>query len=274
MSPVFCYIFGCRTWARYLLRRHRDLTESVYRRPLVGRHAAVIPALPEENDAGPGYGYIERGDPEPQDRSRELQIIQMESDEQARHSAPSSMKPITFHQEYVQQPEPRQLRDRRNSRSSTASGAAHDEYRGPMMSGAGPGPALRQGSPVPSQSYRTPSHSPVLLREREPYSPKQHPAASGGGPSAHTRSHSRSSQDLRSPYQAHAMPAHNGSDGGRGYGGASQTPPPPVPATFERIMNAYPAPPMASSPSAHEQEYAYANGRRNGGERYAERGER
>lgn len=223
----------------------------------------MIPALPEDNDTGSGYGYSSERAEQEQERPRELQIIQMENDEhgQPRLPAPSTMKPITFHQEYVHTPD-RQLRERRNSRSSNST---HEEYRVP--------PAGRSGSPV--QSYRT-SHSPVMLRDREPYSPKQHPAASGG-PSAHTRSHSRSSQDHRSPYQAHAMPPHNGPDQGapssRSY--AAHTPP-PVPATFASIMNAYPAPPMASPPSAHEQEYTYSNGRRNGAgaERFVERADR
>lgn len=253
---------------------------STHHRLLGGRHAAVTPALPEDNDSGPGYGYSsERGEPE-QERPRELQIIQMENDEQGqpRLPAPSTMTPITFHQEYGHPPE-RQLRERRNSRSSS-SNANHDEYRtAPPPPPAATVTGARSGSPTPS--YRTTSHSPVLLRDREPYSPKQHHPSSSmsGGPSAHTRSHSRSSQDHRSPYQAHAMPSHNGSDQGsissRTYS-AAQTPPPPVPATFASIMNAYPAPPMISSPPSHEQEYPYANGRRNGApaERFSERADR
>lgn len=251
----------------FLIKHHSFFLVSVRRRHLGGRHAAVVPALPEDSDNGNGstYGYPpERVGPE-QDPPRQLQIIQMEN-EGAQQRLPTTMKPITFHQEYAPQPpapsSDRQLRERRNSRSSTS---AHEEYR--VLQAARPG--------SPAQNYRHASHSPAMMRE--PYSPQHHPSAPGG-PSAHTRSHSRSSQDLRSPYQGHAVsPHHNGAEPGpalpRSYGAATHTPP-PVPAPFASIMNAYPAPPMASTP---EQEYPYLNGgRRNGSQsdRYAERADR
>ncbi|OBZ71281.1 hypothetical protein A0H81_08682 [Grifola frondosa] len=83
------------------------------------------------------------------------------------------------------------------------------------------------------------SHSPVLHRDHEHYSSPQLAPPHGRAPS-------------RSPYQHHAQPEHNGVDqqgaGGRSYIPAGATPP-PVPPTFASIMNAYPAPPMASPPA-------------------------
>ncbi|EIW59162.1 uncharacterized protein TRAVEDRAFT_147049 [Trametes versicolor FP-101664 SS1] len=256
--------------------------------PLGGRHAAVIPALPDEHDdpaLGNGAlngenghgGYLnERGEPEPEpipvpavsvrsssSRSRggaDLMIIEDPS-LRARNAPPpqtnAPMKNITFHQEYPNAPPENGPRTRRGSR---ASNAGYDDYANPPPGGT----PMRVDSPTHS---RTASRSPIMHRERDRddhFSPPQHHLPPG---------HVASPHGHRSPYGSHGVPAGPGSgmsNGGEPVGYRQGTPPPPVPATFASIMHAYPAPPIASSPPLSEasvsQEYAYANGngRRNG----------
>ena len=78
---------------------------------------------------------------------------------------------------------------------------------------------------------------------------------------SHSHSHSQSSLPSphhRSPYESHAS-VPNGAEPAYRAG----SPPPPVPATFASIMNAYPAPPKAAP--AHEN----GNSRRNGHPSYS-----
>ncbi|KAH9947436.1 hypothetical protein B0H21DRAFT_333507 [Amylocystis lapponica] len=230
--------------------------------PLGGRHAAVIPALPEDNEGNvQGVVYYEHEfDP---DRPRELQIIHVDSEDPSRVRQalppPPSMKPLTFHQEYAPRP-PERERERLERRNSRASNPAYDEYS-------------NGGSESPAH-HRPVSHSPVIQREstrdrereRDHYSPHQHP------PPGHARTSARASPHHRSPYQAHAS-AHNGPGPEPGTRMREYGPPgtpPPVPPTFASIMHAYPQPPRAQSPPHGEPgagpEYVYANGggRRNG----------
>ncbi|KAI0917401.1 hypothetical protein AcW1_007402 [Taiwanofungus camphoratus] len=240
--------------------------------PLGGRHAAVIPALPEEHDgsgpAGAGTAYYpERGELEVVEPARDLQIIHVDShDPTARARAilpppPSMPQPITFHQEYSRPPE--RSRERRNSR---ASASAYDDYHGES----------------PAQPHRPMSHSPVLHRERDRDRHRERTRSRDRGrdrsrdrfspaPPAHATRRS----SFTSPHPHHRSPyaGHNGEPGPgtpRGYMPAAS--PPPVPPTFASIMNAYPAPPMSSSPVDAGAEYAYANG--NGGRRNGGGGER
>ncbi|KAI0670909.1 hypothetical protein C8Q78DRAFT_1069633 [Trametes maxima] len=258
--------------------------------PLGGRHAAVIPALPDEQDASsPGNGILgsngdsgylnERGEPEPEpipvaaisarppgsrsSRAVDLMIIEDPS-LRARNIPPQQvnapMKQITFHQEYPNAPPENGSRTRRGSR---ASNAGYEEYPPPPPPGGTP---MRVDSPTHS---RTASRSPVMHRERERdrddhFSPPHHlpPPAMG-----HSRSHSShaSPHGHRSPYESHAVPATSMVSNGveaRGY--REPTPPLQIPPTFASIMHAYPAPPMASSPPAGEVGYTNGNGRRNG----------
>ncbi|KAI8994166.1 hypothetical protein BD414DRAFT_275236 [Trametes punicea] len=290
---------------------------NLYNRPLGGRHAAVIPALPDEHDgttpgngaptngdSANGHGYLnERGEPEPEpipvpanpsaaaaatastrssnSRSRpmELTIIRMEDGPSLRPRNASQgqanppMKSITFHQEYPNAPPENGPRTRRGSR---ASNAGYDEYANPPPQPPPPG-----GTPMhidsPTHS-RTASRSPVMHRgdrerdrERERddrFSPPLHlpPPVVG-----HSRSQSTvaSPHGHRSPYEPAGGPERVLSGAPEPAGYRAGTPPPPVPPRFASIMHAYPAPPIAASPSASEgasQDYAYVNGsgRRNG----------
>ncbi|KAI0755106.1 hypothetical protein C8Q80DRAFT_1299820 [Daedaleopsis nitida] len=256
--------------------------------PLGGRHAAVIPALPDEQDESSpganGNGYFE--DPELMHspglapsahspaqavlgRHGELQIIQVEKEDPSlrpRSNAPASqvppMKPLTFHQEYPAPSEPTH-RGRRGSRTSNAGG--YDEY------------PTSNAMHVDSPHSRTASRSPVMHRERD-RGDREHdrfsPTHALPPPAI---PHSRSQSSLpsphhRLPYESHATVPNNAEPVYR-----AGTPPPPVPATFASIMNAYPAPPMASPPANEGgQDYVYANGgsRRNGQPSYALAGER
>ena len=127
--------------------------------------------------------------------------------------------------------------------------------------------AMHVDSPAHS---RTASRSPVLHRERPDRGDRDHdhfspPQALPPPAIPHTRSHgAMPPSHHRSPYDSHAT-VPNGAEPPP-Y--AAGTPPPPVPATFASIMNAYPAPPMAS-PSANEsagQDY-HANGTGSGSTR-------
>ncbi|EMD39574.1 hypothetical protein CERSUDRAFT_80961 [Gelatoporia subvermispora B] len=223
--------------------------------PLGGRHAAVIPALPEdqEGSAAPAGYYMDRDgmDIDQRDRPRELQIIQVDTEDTGHlRLASGAVKPLLFHQEYAQEyarsaeherereHEPRSS-GRRNSRGGASAYADYAEH----------------ASPPP---HRPTSHSPSLPRDRYAHSPSQHTRSHGQSPHMHHHS----------PYQA-------------SNGAASSPPPPPVPPTFASIMNAYPAAPRgAASPEGPDgSEYAYSNGgssRRNGRASYSsgERAER
>ena len=259
----------------------------------------MIPALPDEQDspspgsAGNGNGYFEHPEPEPMPvpiavpassgpaqavlgRHGELQIIQVEKEDPSlrpRHAPPqlnnAPMKPITFHQEYPNAPqEHRGRRGSRNNNSHNAPAPVYDEYAGNRM---------QVDSHSPAHS-RTASRSPVLHRERtdrerereggyydhHSHRPSQalpHPRPQGSAPSPHQRS----------AYESHA-PIPNGGEAAyrdreRECGDRSPPPaPPPVPATFASIMNAYPAPPMTSPPAGESGDYANGSGnsRRNG----------
>ncbi|OCH87731.1 hypothetical protein OBBRIDRAFT_837161 [Obba rivulosa] len=222
--------------------------------PLGGRHAAVIPALPEDQEGGAptssGY-YAERNGMDVDQRGpRELQIIRVDTEDTAHvRLASGAVKPLLFQQEYPQEyarsaehEREREHEPRASRRSSRGGPSAYDEY-------------AERASPPPQ--HRPPSHSPSLAREHYTHTPPQHGRAHGQSPPMHHHS----------PYQA-----PNGS--------ASSPPPPPVPPTFASIMNAYPAAPHgASSPGGPEgPEYAYSNGsaRRNGRSSYppGERAER
>lgn len=269
-------------------------------RPLGGRHAAVIPALPDEQDSPPasanGNGYFE-GEPEPAlllppatlppslgsshgpaqaplGRHGALQIIHVEKEDPSLRprNLPTQqlvpMKPITFHQEFPNAPHEPGHRGRRSSRTSNA--GVYDDYRG--------GDAMQVDSPALSQS-RTASRSPVLLRERD-RSDREHdhfspPHALPPPAMSHSHSHPQTSQSSphhRSPYESHATIPNGPEPVYR----SATPPPPPVPATFASIMNAYPAPPKISPPlpPAHEgpgPEFVHANGssRRNGHRSYS-----
>ncbi len=265
-------------------------------RPLGGRHAAVIPALPDEQDSpspgsgGNGNGYFEHPEPEPMPipiavpassgpaqavlgRHGELQIIQVEKEDPSlrpRHAPPqlnnAPMKPITFHQEYPNVPP--EHRGRRGSRNHNSNHApppppTYDDYSANGM---------QVDSHSPAHS-RTASRSPVLHRERVDRD------RDGGYYDHHSHlpppalPHSRSQGSLPSPHQRSAYESHapvpNGGEATyreRERERADRSPPPPpVPATFASIMNAYPAPPMSSPPGGDGAGGDYTNG--NGGSR-------
>ncbi|KAH9931652.1 uncharacterized protein BXZ73DRAFT_77677 [Epithele typhae] len=260
--------------------------------PLGGRHAPVVPALPDDMDPpsptadSSSNGYMDVVDGEQElhspthnpgagptqavlGRHGELQIIEDPSlrgrnGPPPTHS-PTAMKPITFHQEYPNAPpSDHGQRGRRGSRASN-----YDDY-----------PPMHVDSP----HSRTASHSPVMHRERERdghYSPPhQLPPPP---PLAHSHSLSRSHGSIPPPSPHHRYVPHaNGGDYREHYDrdrGRSPPPPPPpgpaVPATFASIMNAYPnPPPRMGSPPASESS-VYANGvRRNGHAAYPPRDER
>ncbi|GBE85118.1 predicted protein [Sparassis crispa] len=254
---------------------------------LGGRHAAVIPALPDDHDheneqeegtvgqgdgVGGGSGTVnQNGNGYKRVPSGkffthlEPQIVHVEGGDIAGRRpvlpAPPTMNNVTFHQEYVRPPE----RERRNSHTNIP---AYDEYvhRSP----------IRADSPEPPP-LRTVSVSPVMARDRserqrerdrdQDMRERDHYVSPPHLPS-HSHSHSSSqSSHHRSPYLPNA--GGNGMEGGSTSRGFMPAPsPPPVPATFASIMNAYPAPPLASSPPAapDHTEYTYTNGggRRNG----------
>ncbi|KAI0700375.1 hypothetical protein C8T65DRAFT_657892 [Cerioporus squamosus] len=261
--------------------------------PLGGRHAAVIPALPDEHEPSSpganGNGYYE-GEAEaiptpvpvsgpaphppapvpgpaqaPLGRHGELQIIHVEREDPSLRprnvpapqlSAPMN-KPITFHQEFPNAPPEPSHRGRRSSRTSHG-GAGFEEYAPPS--------AMLVDSPALSHSA---SRSPVLHRERPERGDREHdhfsaPHALPPPAIPHSRSHSAlPSPHHRSPYDSHSSVPNGAETVAYGAG----TPPPPVPATFASIMNAYPAPPMASPPAnegAGPDYYANGSSRRNG----------
>ncbi|RDX49961.1 hypothetical protein OH76DRAFT_1438336 [Lentinus brumalis] len=270
-------------------------------RPLGGRHAAVIPALPDEHEpSSPGAnenGYYEgetgaiptpapTPTPAPASapisaplpaptpgpaqaplgRHGELQIIHVEKEDPSLRprNAPTPQVSvpmntiITFHQEFPNAPPEPSHRGRRSSRAIHA-GVGFEEYTPPS--------AMRVDSPVHA---RTASRSPVLHRERSERADREHdhfspPHALPPHAVPHPRAHGAlPSPHHRSPYDSHSV-VPNGAESVAYRAG---TPPPPVPATFASIMNAYPAPPM-TSPPANEgagPDYTYANGssRRNG----------
>ncbi|KAH9936128.1 uncharacterized protein B0H18DRAFT_950524 [Fomitopsis serialis] len=228
--------------------------------PLGGRHAAVIPALPEDNDQAEGGRpdggpyYSERGK---EGDHRELQIIQVDAEDPSRpqpyHPPPSTMKPIQFQQEYQEYvpPHARDAPPQRGRRSSRTSNPAYEDY-GPT--GNNP---VRGESPSSTRM----SHSPVMHRERENrerYSPPPQMSAH------HTRSQSHSS--MPSPRGHHHSPYHPGTSNGeaaRHYPTRSGASPPPYHA---RISCTTDGGQRGTGPPPPE-EYAYANGsngRRNG----------
>lgn len=210
-------------------------------RPLGGRHAAVIPALPDGQEqeeqsnggAAPANGstmsVISMGatpspQPTPEGDGKELRIIHVDASE-GNVPAPgphpmasimdrTPMKSITFHQEA---PTDRPGRTRRPSTHSHAS----DDYED------------RAGSSVPRAPSRTLSHPHLPAH---PHSPGLPPRTASHSPALH-----------REPYSPHAY--HD-----RAYASASAAPPPPghahspapptpqqqqVPAPFASILNAY-----------------------------------
>jgi hypothetical protein len=219
--------------------------------PLGGRHAAVIPALPEEHEAAETESHYPGGtmgmiamtpvpaSPQPsffppgstEDSKGTLQIIQMDNSagngsiqQSSSVSSPlttmadraSSAKPITFQQEFPQ----RYHKDQRSRDDAGRDGPTDSGRRSSVASSYTNEDyehTRRRGS-LPSPS-RHATHSPVM--QREPYSPRSQ----------------------RSPYQTPSTP-HQSS--------------PPVPAGLASIMNAYSAPPMqtASGPEG----YQYENG--------------
>ncbi|TBU44286.1 hypothetical protein BD309DRAFT_958810 [Dichomitus squalens] len=262
--------------------------------PLGGRHAAVIPALPDEQDSpspgsgGNGNGYFDRPEAEPMPvpiavpasagpqqavlgRHGELQIIQVEKEDPSlrpRHAPPQinngPMKPLTFHQEYPNAPP--EHRGRRGSRHNN-NAPAYDEYAGNAM----------QVDPHSPTHSRTASRSPVLHRERvdrereRDYYDHHSPAHQlPPPPLPHTRSQSSlPSPHHRSPYETHVLVSNGGEsvyrERERERERDRSPPPPPVPATFASIMNAYPAPPIVSPPTNEGAGADHVNG--NGGSR-------
>ncbi|CDO71663.1 hypothetical protein BN946_scf184915.g7 [Trametes cinnabarina] len=238
--------------------------------PLGGRHAAVIPALPDEQDPNGavvpssdsvnGYGYLnERGEPEPEPipvPANPAAAAAAVATASTTHSGMSRSRPNEL--TIIHMEDDPALRPR---------GTSQTQPQAPMN----PPPPPPGGTPMhidsPTHS-RTASRSPVVHRERERdrdreghFSPPLHLPPPVVGSSRSQSSTVASPRGHRSPYDSHT---NGGSEQG-GY--RSGTPPPPVPATFASIMHAYSAPPIASSPPAGEgQDYAYANGsgRRNG----------
>lgn len=317
---------------KFLVCIHSLITSS-HPRPLGGRHAAVIPALPDELDAN-GYPlnaaathyYSERGELLELDKPGELRIIQVDSEEiqqaaQAKAARAtgnanaasngsslnvnsglppmtSTIKPITFHQEYTMPPPGRdgerksREKERRNSRASNHS---YEEYNGNgHVSGngglTGPGGESRSmtrtrshsrshsqshsqsHSHSPALSHRATSHSPLLHRieQQRPGELGQVPSPSHPPPPSPVHALPPPTSVFSSrPY----MPPPTRINGRERQGPNVQQPiqvmpqsPPPVPATFASIMNAYPAPPMGGSPrgpqiSETPVEYVYPNGR-------------
>ncbi|EPT05068.1 hypothetical protein FOMPIDRAFT_68957, partial [Fomitopsis schrenkii] len=126
--------------------------------PLGGRHAPVIPALPE--DQGQPEGERPQGGSYYADRSKdELQIIQVETEDPTRtpqYLAPPPSKPLQFQQEYVP-PHAREAPPERGRRGSRTSNPGYEEYASASGNGA------RRESPSSTRM----SHSPVLHRERD-----------------------------------------------------------------------------------------------------------
>lgn len=189
--------------------------------PLGGRHAAVIPALPEPgeqqdepdnvlNPNGSSMSVISMGatsSPQPayDDGQPELQIIHMDAPDAGQQTGPHPMasimdrtplKSITFHQE-----RPPGERSARARRQQNAQSHAEDRER-----------SASTAPRAPSRQNSQHSHSPALHRgEREPYSP-------------------------HAVYERAPLPPPP----------AEPTPQPTqVPAPFASIMNAYNAPPKS-----------------------------
>lgn len=215
------------------------------RSPLGGRHAAVIPALPDgshETEEAEGSTVVNANGstmsvismaatPSPQpapykgEDGKELQIIHVDTPEgNGQPSGPhpmasimdrTPMKSITFHQQQEAAPRDREDRERAGrARRTSVQSLTSDEPRGSeeRSTASIPPPLSRSHSghsPVVPQ--RTASHSPAL--QREPYSP-------------------RGSYHERSPYLA---PASSSAAPAPAQPPAQQQ----VPAPFATIMNAY-----------------------------------
>ena len=199
--------------------------------PLGGRHAAVIPALPEEREtsegdtnyasgstglpttqvpASPQTGYF-AGKPE----EAKLHIVQVHSPNgygppqniTSPTERSSSMKPITFQQEFPQ----RYNKEYRAREDSTRDTPSEGDRRGSVSSSHANDDYERRGS-MSAQPWKSPS------QQREIRSPTEH----------------------RSPYQTPTAPHQS----------------PPVPATFASIMHAYSTSPIPGpgAPEGHRPE--------------------
>ena len=122
------------------------------RRPLGGRHASVVPALPEEYDGS--FSYYER-DKEKRgrghDRSRDEDSDaagDVEEDNQvARPSQSSATQPLYIHQEYSYTNERQNVRNGREEYSGRSTNASHPDS--------------------PAQAHRTSSTSPSIHRDQQ-----------------------------------------------------------------------------------------------------------
>ncbi|KAL4242403.1 hypothetical protein ABKN59_012002 [Abortiporus biennis] len=259
--------------------------------PLGGRHAAVIPALPDEHDSNaPTLNatmyYSDRGELVELDRppQRELQIIQVDKDDlhapssgsrsrsNTNNGPPANMtstiKPITFHQEYINPPDPSPPRESRGKerRSSRARNQTFENFG----NNGGPGVTSHPHSESPSRSQqRNASHSPVMHRAEAGREQVFSSPTAQQLPPPPSRS-SSTSHHSHSPFISH----NNGRPPPPAPSPQNQQPTSPgqVPATFASIMHAYPVPPLADSPRAglavtagmpiqENPEYAFVNSR-------------
>ena len=195
-------------------------------RPLGGRHAAVIPALPEEYDSATAGAY------HPADREKDPGRDRRGDDPSgsppyqqisAHHLSPSPPQPLQPGVTQIVLPPP------------TSSETLNiQEYHPPPQKESdkrttrGTNHAVSP-SPTSTRSQRRTSRSPSARTNADHYPPPH---------AHHTRSSSRlsrpdssSSTNQPSPYLANASP-------------------PPVPATFASILNAYPAPSASPRPGS------------------------
>jgi hypothetical protein len=215
-------------------------------RPLGGRHAAVIPALPEEYDAsvpmGPYY------------------VPDRERDKDRRDVDEKTMSPNLSHaqqQQLALQPGLTQIVLPPPTTSETLN---IQEYQPPAPLSKEKGPvekrvtrmSARAASPS-SSPYRKASLSPTPYYPPPPHAHGHHTRSASQA--SRMREESSSSSPPLAPAPAPQPSPYMTTAGGvaNTSGGSSSSPPPlppPVPATFASIMNAYPAPAATSRPGS------------------------
>jgi hypothetical protein len=188
-------------------------------RPLGGRHAAVIPALPEEYDA-----------------STPLGSHQSEKEKDRRDSEDAAQSPMSQQQDLqpgltqIVLPPP-----------TNAEALNIQEYRPPAPQ--------KEKEVVERRSARMGTRTTSPARSHRKMSPSSAQAAIDSHPPPHPRTHPRHTH-------SHSHHTRSVSQSNRRESGRQESPytstgasPPPVPATFASILNAYPAPPESASAS-------------------------
>src|ERR1700722_15052505 len=202
-------------------------------RPLGGRHAAVIPALPEDYDTSTSLGVYH-----PPDRDRRETEEQIMSPTIQQASPTSSQQPLQPGLTQIVLPPP-----------TTSETLNIQEYQPPAPHKEVPERRATRASTrtvSPARSHRKMSPSPVSGTGHSAEGVDPYPSSPRPRPHTHTHSHHTRSSSQASRRDLAPQPSPYMMTNANGPG--SSISPPHVPATFASIMNAYPAPPAPASP--------------------------